>query len=585
MTERQDREKTKDELIQELDALRQRVAELEEAGARNTDLFEGSGESIFLIDPLTLRIVYANANAARRLGYRREELLQLTLADLEAPDSTDRPSQEMAWESIVSNTVYYECRYRRKDGREIPVQVSSRPVQHGRQEVLLNVVRDISARKEVERQLAEYRFHLEELVAARTAELAAAAAEAQRLNQELAQRLAVERDMLETLEQRVADRTRELSALYQIAAVANEGLPVDQTMARSLDVALATLGGQMGAIHLRPDDASPLRLAAQRGFSAEAAAQLEAASPGAGWWNGVLARDRPWLLFGDIPALLDAAGATRLPALAAETPACLAVPIRMQGQSVGVLSVLRTEGEPFTAEETALLTTIADQLGTAMASDRLRRQAEQARLLEERQRLARDLHDAVSQSLYSLALFANAARATGEAGQEERVHQYLERIEQTAHQALKEMRLLIYELRPAALAQGGLRDALERRLEAVERRARIAFSFSAERFTAPVPSAVEDALYRIAQEALNNVLRHAQATAVAVGLATGDGWVELTVADNGVGFDPQAASESGGMGLSNIRQRVEELGGLLDITSQPGQGAQVRVRIATREMF
>lgn len=585
MTERQEREKTKDELIQELDALRQRVAELEKAGARNTDLFEGSGESILLIDPLTLRIVYANANAARRLGYRREELLQLTSADLEAPDSTDRPSHEMAWESIVSNTVYYECRYRCKDGRDIPVQVSSRPVQHGRQEVLLNVVRDISARKEVERQLAEYRHHLEELVAARTAELAAAVAEAQRLNQELAQRLAVERDMLETLEQRVADRTRELSALYQIAAVANEGLPVDQTMARSLDVALATLGGQMGAIHLRPDDASPLRLAAQRGFSAEAAAQLEAASPGAGWWNGVLARDRPWLLFGDIPALLDAAGTTRLPALTAEMPACLAVPIRMQGQSVGVLSVLRTEGEPFTAEETALLTTIADQLGTAMASDRLRRQAEQARLLEERQRLARDLHDAVSQSLYSLALFANAARATGEAGQEERVHQYLERIEQTAHQALKEMRLLIYELRPAALAQGGLRDALERRLEAVERRSGIAFSFSAERFTAPVPSAVEDALYRIAQEALNNVLRHAQATAVAVGLATGDGWVELTVADNGVGFDPQAASASGGMGLSNIRQRVEELGGSLDITSQPGQGAQVRVRIATREMF
>lgn len=124
------------------------------------------------------------------------------------------------------------------------------------------------------------------------------------------------------------------------------------------------------------------------------------------------------------------------------------------------MSVLRQEGQEFMAEEIARLTTIANQLGTAIESDRLRRRAEQARLLEERQPLARDLHDAVSQSLYSLALFADAARAMGKAGQDERVSHYLERIEQTAHQALKEMRLLIYELRPSALEHGGLRDAL-----------------------------------------------------------------------------------------------------------------------------
>ncbi len=236
------------------------------------------------------------------------------------------------------------------------------------------------------------------------------------------------------------------------------------------------------------------------------------------------------------------------------------------------------------AEEMALLTTIADQLGTAVESDRLRRSAENARLLEERQRLARELHDAVSQSLYSLALFADAAREMGKTGQDERVSHYLERIEQTAHQALKEMRLLIYELRPSALEHGGLRSALEHRLEAVERRAGIDVTLIASGSVAVLPGPVEYALYRIAQETLNNVLRHARATAVTVRLEVADREVELAVIDNGVGFDPQIAAGGGGMGLINIRQRAEQVGGSLVLNSTPGAGTQVIVRIPTPEV-
>lgn len=124
---------------------------------------------------------------------------QLTLADVEAPGCGDGSLAEYAWESSVSNTVYYECFYRCADGREMPAEVSSRPALYGDREVLLNVMRDLTARKEAERQLVEYRQHLEELVAARTAELTAVAAEAGRLNRELEQRLAAEREMCMTV--------------------------------------------------------------------------------------------------------------------------------------------------------------------------------------------------------------------------------------------------------------------------------------------------------------------------------------------------------------------------------------------------
>ncbi len=487
--------------------------------------------------------------------------------------------EEFAWQSVASDTIFYECLYRCADGREMPAQVSSRPGFYGGQEVLLNVVRDLTARKDAERQLAEYRHHLEELVAARTAELTAAAAEAQRLNQELEQRLAVERDMLEGLEKRVVDRTRELNTLYQVSAIAGEALPLDRAMARSLDVVLATLGCQIGAIHLREDAESPLQLVAQRGFPPQAAAGPGAASLGTEWWNQVLTRDRPLMLL-DTPPALGGAVAAGPSEAAAERQACLAVPIRVQNWPAGVLSVFRAQNQEFMAEEVALLTTIADQLGTAVESDRLRRSEEHARLLEERQRLARDLHDAVSQSLYSLALFADAARAMHGHSQDERVSHYLERIEQTAHQALKEMRLLIYQLRPPALEHGGLRSALERRLEAVERRAGLEVTLMEGDAAPELPGPVEDALYRIAQESLNNVLRHSQATAVTVQLATGKGWVELVVADNGIGFDPQAAAQGGQAWRTSAI--AEQAGGSPVITSTPGQGTQVRAESLAR---
>lgn len=198
-------------------------------------------------------------------------------------------------------------------------------------------------------------------------------------------------------------------------------------------------------------------------------------------------------------------------------------------------------------------------------------------ILEERNRLARDLHDAVTQSLYSLTLFAEASQRLLAGGSGERAAAYLGRIGETAQQALKEMRLLVYELRPLALERTGLVGALQQRLEAVEGRAGVAARLRVKG-EVDLSAAAEEGLYRIAQEALNNALKHAHAQTVEVQVAATDAHLHLIIADDGQGFDPQA-ERGGGMGLVSMRERAAGLGATLEIASTPGTGTQVRLEL------
>ncbi|HSK67238.1 MAG TPA: PAS domain S-box protein [Anaerolineales bacterium] len=209
-----------------------------------------------------------------------------------------------------------------------------------------------------------------------------------------------------------------------------------------------------------------------------------------------------------------------------------------------------------------------------------RQQLAEARIqaaVEERQRLARELHDSVTQSLYSLTLLAEASRRTASNGDLNKVIDNIARLGETAQQALKEMRLLVYELRPLALETAGLADALQHRLDAVEKRAGVEAKLRVE-LTGELPTEVENALYRIAQEVLNNSLKHSEANRVQVTLNTLDEQVELVIQDNGKGFNSETV-QGGGMGLVNIRERTEAMGGEASIVSQAGTGTQVRVCI------
>lgn len=198
--------------------------------------------------------------------------------------------------------------------------------------------------------------------------------------------------------------------------------------------------------------------------------------------------------------------------------------------------------------------------------------------LEERQRLARELHDSVTQSLYSLTLLAEASRRTAAAGDVEKVVGNIARLGETAQQALKEMRLLVYELRPLALEHAGLAEALQHRIDAVEKRAGVEAQLRVN-LEAELPPHIENGLYRIAQEALNNSLKHAEATKVSISLQTQDGHVQLGIVDNGKGFDTEALQDHGGLGMVSMRERVESMRGQYSITSRPGDGTRVWINV------
>jgi signal transduction histidine kinase len=262
----------------------------------------------------------------------------------------------------------------------------------------------------------------------------------------------------------------------------------------------------------------------------------------------------------------------------------MAAPLKVGGRLVGVITVSTADPtRQFSPSDLHLLNLFAQQAAIAIENARLYDQAQQAAVVEERGRLARELHDSVTQSLYSLTLLSEAGQRLAEAGEMVRVQGYLTRIGDIGQQALNEMRLLVYELRPLALESVGLVGALRQRLDAVEQRVGIEtrLVIGGEAGTIQLPTNLEEELFRIAQEALNNALKHAMPTSVEVHIhVVGDGAgqrVELEVRDNGQGFDLDAARDKGGMGLVSMRERAEKIGGRLTIRAAPGEGTQVRV--------
>lgn len=215
----------------------------------------------------------------------------------------------------------------------------------------------------------------------------------------------------------------------------------------------------------------------------------------------------------------------------------------------------------------ANFTTMTRQLGSALDAERQRASGD-ARAAE-RARIAREVHDAISQHLFALRMIAAGMRKADPGNQEVRA------IERISEEALRDMQTLLTELRPASLDGAGLAPALREICAAYRDRLGVIIDTSLDDVTIPAP--VEHALLRIAQEACSNAVRHGSAGRLAVSVTRQNGHVELAVRDTGSGFDP--AVPHAGSGLSNIRDRVAELGGTVDIDSAPGRGAALTVRV------
>ena len=398
------------------------------------------------------------------------------------------------------------------------------------------------------------------------------------LREELLRRRRAEEDLLKitsTLEQRIIARTRDLSVLYDISAVASREIDVRSILIESLSKTMDTFGCEMGMIFLQDeqgDDPSPIHLSVQKGFSAVWIQGLDALTLPGGLLYEVMSRDIP-LLIRDIssddrlPTSLRASGMMSL----------LLVPLTAARLELGVLVLFGGPDTSFDLDEVALAASIADQIGVAVHSDRLRQTIQNTNILEERQRLARDLHDSITQSLYGVATLTGAGQVRLERGDHDAISQTFERIGQTARQAIREMRLFIHQLRPSTLETEGLVSALNLRLAAVEGRSDVSARLIAED-EFELSAQTETALFYIAQEALNNSLKHAHANNVEVKFYREDHGTIFEIVDDGCGFKPDL-EESGGMGISNMQKRAEEISAELEIVAHPGNGTLIRITL------
>ena len=258
--------------------------------------------------------------------------------------------------------------------------------------------------------------------------------------------------------------------------------------------------------------------------------------------------------------------------------ALLSVPLTAQGDAYGTLSLYYYDPREFSEDDISLANAFASQAALAIENARLREQAGQAAVLEERQRLARELHDAVTQTLFSASLISEVIPDLWETDQDA-ARKRLDQLRRLTRSALAEMRVLLLELRPSALTDIPFPDLIRQLVEASSggTNAQIELKIDTDAPRRLTPDA-QIALYRIAQEALNNVVKHAQARHVEVLLA-GDpqGGVRLTIRDDGLGFDP-AAIPPGHLGVGFMGERASAIGAAICVDSAVGAGTTVRVQ-------
>ncbi|MBA3409097.1 MAG: GAF domain-containing sensor histidine kinase [Solirubrobacterales bacterium] len=257
----------------------------------------------------------------------------------------------------------------------------------------------------------------------------------------------------------------------------------------------------------------------------------------------------------------------------------LGVPIVARGGIIGALYLTDKLGaETFSDADERLIVLLAAHAAIAIENARLSERSRELSIVEERNRLARELHDSIAQGLFGVTLAAESAVelvARGDAAAGEQ----LERVQELARGALEELRAVVFELRPASLEAEGLGQVLRKHVEVLRR-----VSGSAIELRVAAPPALGPAaagqVFRIAQEALQNALRHAAAGRIEVRLGNGGGRLALSVTDDGRGFDVSAPGVRGRrLGLTSMEERAVELGGVLAIESRPGAGTTVRLDV------
>ena len=268
------------------------------------------------------------------------------------------------------------------------------------------------------------------------------------------------------------------------------------------------------------------------------------------------------------------------PAAHPEMASFLGVPIVARGEVVGAFYLTDKQGaEEFSGADQELIEMLAPHAAVAMENARLYERSRELSIVEERNRLARELHDSLVQKLFGVVLAAQSAgtllqRDAAAAGRQ------IEHLQELAQEAVVELRSLVFQLRPAELETEGLGAALSKHVELLRRAHRAEIGIELQG-TPRLRPGVDEEVFRIAQESLHNALRHARAEHISVRLDEDAGGLRLTVADDGVGFEPEEAGlRSRRLGLTSMEERARALGAQLRIDSAPGRGTTIALEVA-----
>lgn len=415
-----------------------------------------------------------------------------------------------------------------------------------------------------EEELAYYHHNLEVMVEERTEEL-------QHANEQLAHEVASRMQTEEALQGRV----EELAGLNRIANTLTSVIELPAAL-EQISGAVADLFAAQHVYIMLPSgqkDALQIMVGFQQGSGTIGAMPLPVPVTETPFFNQVLSQAES-LTISDVQALPLAAPMREF-VVRQRIQSAMLVPLVVRGSAIGLLAIATDhDGWGFTADHIRLAETVAGEVAGAIENVRLFEQAQAAAVSDERGRIARDLHDSVTQSIYSASLIAEALPGVWKRNPDQ-VQGSLTTLLQLIRGALAEMRTLLFELRPAALEESSLGRLLNQLADVLTGRTRIPVEVTVQGST-DLPVNVKTALYRIAQEAFNNIVKHAKATRVTAILQDLPDRVVLTVQDDGIGFDSESIPAEH-LGLRIMRERAQNVGAKLVVTSELGRGTEVRV--------
>jgi PAS domain S-box-containing protein len=510
---------------------RQMEAALSERESQYRSIVESTGDGVLVTD-LDNAVVAVNPAFCTIAGYPQDHLAALHPRDflhLDDLQPFDSYLARTATAEVITTGVMCVC----ADGRLTRLELRGKRFSYGGRVHVLSIVRDMTEREQ----------------------------------------------SLRLLEQKVAERTRELSTLLEISNIVTSNLqlkPLLRVVLEQLQLVLGCTGVTIFVVegeelvvldHCGPLAAETIANTRLPGRQIIACAQERNGSPvivGNLWGDGELAR-----AFRD---LVPEALATML----VSARSVLLVPLRVRDRTIGFLLLDSEQADRYDTRDGTLAWTLANQAAVAIENARLYDQARELAAFEERQRLARDLHDSVTQSLYTASMIGRMLPAAWESDPPQG-RTLLAHLGEVTEAALAEMRTLLLELRPAAILQSGLDELLRRLAQALRSHVEKPIEVEIDG-AALLPPDVHLAFYRLAQAALGNVVRHVSSAQARVQLALAPDRATLVIRDDGGGFDVARLGQRRGMGVDIMRERAEAIGAHFQIDSVVGQGTTVSLR-------